>query len=106
MKGLHYHIKKKQILSQIKLGQAHIIIGSHSVFSKNVEYNNLGLVVIDEQHKFGVKARGSLQEKGERVDTLVMSATPIPRTLAIILYVKQWSRHTNHMLFLIFHYHN
>ena len=76
--------EKRQVLSQIKLGHAHIIIGSHSVFSKNVEYSNLGLIVIDEQHKFGVKARGSLQEKGQNVDTLVMSATPIPRSLKLV----------------------
>jgi len=76
--------EKKQIISQIKNGTANIIIGSHSVFSKNVEYHNLGLVVIDEQHKFGVKARGAMQEKGKNVDTLVMSATPIPRSLKLV----------------------
>ena len=75
--------EKKRNLGYIKYGMANIIIGSHSVFSKSVEYNNLGAVIIDEQHKFGVKARAMLQNKGRNADTLTMSATPIPRSLAL-----------------------
>jgi len=76
--------EKKDAIFNIKTGNADIIIGSHSVFSNLVEYKNLGLVVIDEQHKFGVKARAALQDKGKNVDTLTMSATPIPRSLKLV----------------------
>ena len=76
--------EKKAIVNKIKTGEANIIIGSHSIFSKSVEYNNLAFAVIDEQHKFGVKHRANLLEKGENVDTLTMSATPIPRSLALV----------------------
>jgi ATP-dependent DNA helicase RecG len=71
---------------EITSGNADIIIGTHALFQKSVRFNNLGLVVIDEQHRFGVLQRGQLRDKGVRPDTLVMSATPIPRTLALSVY--------------------
>jgi ATP-dependent DNA helicase RecG len=73
-------------LSEIELREADIIIGTHALFEKNVKFNNLGLVVIDEQHRFGVEQRSLLQSKGKTPDVLVMSATPIPRTLSMTLY--------------------
>lgn len=63
-----------------------IIIGTHSLIEDGIEFNNLGLVITDEQHRFGVKQRLKLTNKGKSVETLVMTATPIPRTLAIMLY--------------------
>ncbi len=77
---------KSTVLKQIASGEADIIIGTHAVLQKNVEFNNLALAVTDEQHRFGVAQRGALIEKGENVNVLVMTATPIPRTLALILY--------------------
>ena len=78
--------KEKAIVQmQIASGEANVIIGSHSLFSKSVSYKNLKLAVVDEQHKFGVKARASLIENGEHIDSLTMSATPIPRSLALVL---------------------
>lgn len=71
---------------KIKNGEYDIIVGTHALFSKDVEYKNLGLVIADEQHRFGVKQRQSLKEKGENCDFLLMSATPIPRTLASSIY--------------------
>lgn len=62
------------------------MIGTHAVIQDKVEYNKLALVITDEQHRFGVRQRESLSLKGEKPHVLVMSATPIPRTLAIILY--------------------
>lgn len=78
--------EKREAYERIENGSSDIIIGTHAVFSKNLKYNNLGLAVIDEQHRFGVAQRGFLSKKGERVHTLVMSATPIPRTLTLSLY--------------------
>lgn len=77
---------KKLALYNLKEGKTNIMVGTHSLFSENVEYKNLGLVVIDEQHKFGVKQRISLIKKGENVNVLVMTATPIPRTISQTLY--------------------
>ena len=77
---------KKNILEKLKNGKIDIIIGTHALIEENVEFKNLGLVVTDEQHRFGVKQRNILSEKGNNPDVLVMSATPIPRTLALILY--------------------
>ena len=77
---------KKEILSLIESGDADVIIGTHAVLQKNVVFKNLALAVTDEQHRFGVSQRGLLIEKGENVNVLVMTATPIPRTLALILY--------------------
>lgn len=79
--------KQKNILvEQLKNGEINIAIGTHALIEDNIEFNNLGLVITDEQHRFGVRQRGILSSKGEKTDTLVMTATPIPRTLAIILY--------------------
>lgn len=77
---------KKEALRRIKTHEANIIIGTHALFQKGVEYANLSLIVTDEQHRFGVGQRAALADKGELPHTLVMSATPIPRTLAIIMY--------------------
>lgn len=77
---------KRKIYERIENGIAKIIIGTHAVFQDKVIYDNLALVVIDEQHRFGVLQRAKLMEKGVTPHTIVMSATPIPRTLAIILY--------------------
>ncbi len=78
--------KKEDILERLKNGEIDILIGTHAVFEDNVQFKNLGLVVTDEQHRFGVRQRSKLVEKGHNPDVLVMTATPIPRTLAIILY--------------------
>lgn len=79
-------IKKKSILEELKNGTIDCIIGTHSLIQDNVEFNNLGMVVTDEQQRFGVEQRKKLKEKGDKVDFLLMSATPIPRTLANTLY--------------------
>lgn len=73
-------------LSDIELKEADIIIGTHAIFEEQVKFNNLGLIVIDEQHRFGVRQRAQLQSKGKTPDVLVMSATPIPRTLSMTVY--------------------
>lgn len=78
--------EKKKTRDKIKNGDADIIIGTHALLQKNVEFSNLALAVTDEQHRFGVAQRGTIIEKGENVNVLVMTATPIPRTLALILY--------------------
>jgi ATP-dependent DNA helicase RecG len=77
---------KNEILNEIKCGAADIIIGTHAVFQKEVEYKNLGLVVIDEQHRFGVVQRSELIKKGLTPDVLIMTATPIPRTLSMAYF--------------------
>lgn len=78
--------QKEVLLEKLKNNEIDIAIGTHALLEENVEFNNLGLVITDEQHRFGVRQRGILSSKGNKVDTLVMTATPIPRTLAIILY--------------------
>lgn len=78
--------EKKLAKERIKSGEAQIVVGTHALIQKNVEFNNLGLSVTDEQHRFGVAQRSKLQEKGENPHSLVMSATPIPRTLALMIY--------------------
>ena len=78
--------ERRDIYEQIKSGEANIILGTHALIQDKVVYHNLGLVITDEQHRFGVRQRESLAQKGNAVHVLVMSATPIPRTLAIILY--------------------
>lgn len=78
--------KKEDILSRLENGEIDIIIGTHALLEENVVFKNLGLVVTDEQHRFGVRQRSVIAEKGNNPDVLVMTATPIPRTLALILY--------------------
>lgn len=78
--------QRKEVLSKISSGEANIILGTHALFQEKVEYKSLGLVITDEQHRFGVLQRESLKLKGGMPHVLIMSATPIPRTLAMILY--------------------
>ena len=78
--------EKNAILSGIKSGEIDILIGTHALIEDNIEFMNLGLVITDEQHRFGVRQRSLLSKKGEAPDVIVMTATPIPRTLALILY--------------------
>lgn len=78
--------KKTEILEKLQNGEIDILIGTHAMLEENVTFKSLGLVVTDEQHRFGVKQRTTMAQKGENPDVLVMSATPIPRTLALILY--------------------
>ena len=78
--------QKEGILHRAKDGEIDILIGTHALIEDNVEFKNIGLVITDEQHRFGVRQRGKLSSKGTSPDILVMTATPIPRTLALILY--------------------
>ena len=78
--------QKRTVLEQIATGEAQMILGTHAVIQKSVVFYKLGLVITDEQHRFGVRQRSALSEKGENPHILVMTATPIPRTLALILY--------------------
>ncbi len=78
--------KKEELLERLKNGEIDILIGTHAVLEENVVFHKLGLVVTDEQHRFGVRQRSKIVEKGNNPDVLVMTATPIPRTLALILY--------------------
>lgn len=77
---------KKQIISDLQKGEIDLIIGTHAVLNDKVKFNNLGLIVIDELHRFGVRQKSKLEDKAVGVDTLVMSATPIPRALALSIY--------------------
>ena len=78
--------EKRELYHQLEEGDIDIAIGTHALFSKGVVYSSLGLVIIDEQHRFGVNQRKALLDKGDRADLLMMSATPIPRTLALSIY--------------------
>ena len=78
--------ERNKILQTLKNGETQVLIGTHSLLNDELVYNNLGLVITDEQHRFGVNQRQILQEKGKDVDVLYMSATPIPRTLALTIY--------------------
>ncbi len=77
---------KKEVLTDLRAGKVDIIVGTHSLIEENVEFKNIGLAITDEQHRFGVRQRGRLSGKGNSPDVLVMTATPIPRTLALMLY--------------------
>ncbi|MDN5343594.1 MAG: ATP-dependent helicase RecG [Oceanotoga sp.] len=78
--------EKKEIKDKLKNGEIDLIIGTHAIIQNDVEFKKLGLIIIDEQHRFGVNQRLSLIQKGSSPDILVMTATPIPRTLALTLY--------------------
>jgi ATP-dependent DNA helicase RecG len=77
---------RRAVLERIRSGDAQLVIGTHALFEEGVEFSRLGLAVVDEQHRFGVMQRARLAEKGEQPDVLVMTATPIPRSLALTLY--------------------
>ncbi|MBQ6559390.1 MAG: ATP-dependent DNA helicase RecG [Erysipelotrichaceae bacterium] len=76
----------KDIKKALQSGEINVIVGTHALFSEDVEYKNLGLVIADEQHRFGVRQRQTLKSKGHNADFIMMSATPIPRTLASSIY--------------------
>jgi len=78
--------EKEDLYERIERGEIELVIGTHAVIQEAVEFRRLGLAIIDEQHKFGVVQRGLLKKKGENPDVLVMTATPIPRTLAMTIY--------------------
>lgn len=78
--------QKENILKRVKNNEIDILIGTHALIEDTVEFNNIGLVITDEQHRFGVRQRSRLSDKGKNPDIIVMTATPIPRTLALILY--------------------
>lgn len=78
--------RRRTLLADLKAGKPGVLIGTHALLEDNVEFSDLGLVIIDEQHRFGVRQRAKLLEKGTRPDLLVMTATPIPRSLALTLY--------------------
>ncbi len=85
--GKTENVKKKKILNDLKINEIKLIFGTHALFQKKTEFKNLGLIVIDEQHKFGVKQRMELSKKGgKNCDVLLMSATPIPRTLMLTVF--------------------
>ena len=77
---------KKEIYNKVQNGVINIFIGTHSVYNSSIEFSSLGLIIIDEQHKFGVKQRIKLLEKSAHCHTLIMSATPIPRSLSFVMY--------------------
>lgn len=79
-------MKKEKIYEAIAAGDVHIVVGTHALIQEQVSFHSLGLVIIDEQHRFGVRQRAELIRKGASVHTLIMTATPIPRTLAMTLY--------------------
>lgn len=78
--------ERKELLEGLQQGRIHILIGTHALIQKDVQFQSLGLVVTDEQHRFGVRQRAALQDKGRDPHTLFMTATPIPRTLALSVY--------------------
>ncbi len=85
--GKTNYIERKEILNDLEKGKINLLIGTHALFQKKISFKNLGLVVIDEQHKFGVKQRSDLAKKGgDNCDVLLMSATPIPRTMMMSNY--------------------
>ncbi|WP_100330876.1 ATP-dependent DNA helicase RecG [Bacillus xiapuensis] len=78
--------RRKELLSKLATGEIDVVVGTHALIQEDVNFHNLGLVITDEQHRFGVKQRRVLREKGENPDVLFMTATPIPRTLAITVF--------------------
>ncbi|MCB6994469.1 ATP-dependent DNA helicase RecG [bacterium 210820-DFI.6.37] len=78
--------EKREVLERLASGEIQILVGTHAIIQPDVAFSNLGLVITDEQHRFGVNQRTALSEKGNNPHVLVMTATPIPRTLAVILY--------------------
>ena len=78
--------ERDEVLAAIADGSAHVVVGTHALIQEGVEFHQLGLVIIDEQHRFGVMQRATLRDKGTTPDVLVMTATPIPRTLALTIY--------------------
>jgi ATP-dependent DNA helicase RecG len=78
--------ERREALRRVEAGEAHVVVGTHALIQKGVEFRDLSLVVVDEQHRFGVGQRTVFREKGKTPDTLVMTATPIPRTLSLTLY--------------------
>ena len=86
LKGKQRQALRRELLTAIESGVAHIVVGTHALIQGDVHFARLGLAVVDEQHRFGVVQRGALYKKGEKPDLLVMTATPIPRTLALTLY--------------------
>ncbi|MDD4089220.1 MAG: helicase-related protein, partial [Tissierellia bacterium] len=78
--------EKEEILNKLKSGEIDIIVGTHALIEDNVEFKNIGLVVTDEQHRFGVRQRAKLSNKGKTPHILIMTATPIPRTLSLMIY--------------------
>lgn len=78
--------QRRKALARIQSGEVQVVVGTHALLSEDVQFNRLGLAITDEQHRFGVNQRRILSEKGENTHILVMSATPIPRTLAFIIY--------------------
>src|ERR1043166_8527166 len=77
---------RREQLAEVASGAIHLVVGTHALVQGDVAFKQLGLVIIDEQHRFGVLQRATLREKGLHPDVLVMTATPIPRTLALTLY--------------------
>ncbi len=86
LKGSMRAKEKRMVLERVRSGKTRITIGTHALIQEGVEFRNLALAIVDEQHRFGVVQRGILREKGDRPDVLVMTATPIPRSLALTLY--------------------
>lgn len=84
--GSHTQAQRREILNDIHSGNASVLVGTHAIFQDEVNYNSLGLVIIDEQHRFGVMQRNKLLQKARNPHLLVMSATPIPRSLALTIY--------------------
>lgn len=78
--------EKDKIARQLTSGEVDVVVGTHTIIQDRVDFDNLGLAIVDEQHRFGVRQRASLREKGTQPDMLVMSATPIPRSLALTIY--------------------
>ncbi len=78
--------EKQQVIQDLETGETDILVGTHAIIQPDVSFKNLGIVITDEQHRFGVQQRNILAEKGDHPNILVMTATPIPRTLAVILY--------------------